>query len=250
MSLHASSRGVGDVEAGGSSRGVGDVGAGGSSSCARMAVQGCFPPCALASFEDMTECGEEGMLLDALVVTAWPLYQVGALLQPAWLRACGLASAHVRSLATQPPFQHRLAALLPDVPGGGGGGGVLLLDLAFKAVGRTWVRLQLLPGSAARAGLKEEPGQGSGAGVGAERPLLGTIRSQLSVFGTAVVVSEWSEGAVLGGWAARARQGGAGQGVPGPGALRVKGVGPLWVLVENARLLDVMTLMLKCCVMS
>ncbi|MEW5302001.1 MAG: hypothetical protein WDW36_004816 [Sanguina aurantia] len=61
------------------------------------------------SIARMLEAGEEGLALDALVMTCGPMGAAGRATRPArLLRLCGMSGREVRHVVTTPPYQHRL----------------------------------------------------------------------------------------------------------------------------------------------
>ncbi|GIL86780.1 hypothetical protein Vretifemale_15013 [Volvox reticuliferus] len=208
-----------------------------------------LPPGYLQVLEELAEGGEEGKLLDAVAVAAWPVAGFCAALKPPVLSRYGLVhDVDVQMTMQQPPYCLRIVCRKRG-PGGGGSGPVLV-DLICQAVGRSYLRVsspmnsssvqqqqQQGPGVDAVGGplerqnltggstVKAESGTaGAGAGPDASSPcqVILTSVQQLAAsrLGNRVHVSVGGRVAVYTGIGQRPAA------VPGPSA-------PLWLLVPQ-----------------
>ncbi|KXZ56932.1 hypothetical protein GPECTOR_1g840 [Gonium pectorale] len=192
-----------------------------------------LPPEYLHVLEDFAEAGEEGKLLDAAAVAAWPLAGFCASLAPPLLARYGLSpELDVRPVLHQPPFCHRIVCRR-RAPGGGSSSGPIMIDLWCQAVGRSYLKVSspspLHPAQQAQAlgAGAEAAGPDGGATAGAAgaacQPTLvlqGVQRLAPERLGGRVHVAVGGRGAVHTGLGQRPVA------APGPGA-------PLWLLVPN-----------------
>ncbi|GLC51001.1 Mediator of RNA polymerase II transcription subunit 14 [Pleodorina starrii] len=217
-----------------------------------LATVGCssghsLPQDFLQSLEDLAEAGEEGKLLDAAVVAAWPVAGFCAALRPAVLSRHGLLpDTDVRLTTQQPPYCLRIVCRRR---GPGGAGSNVLIDLICQAVGRSYLRVsaplpsgtsaaqqaqgvdaavggglerQSMTGGSLSASIKAESGSvGAGGPEGPSQAVLQAVQQLAAArLGERVHVSVGGRAAVYTGLGHRPAA------VPGPGA-------PLWLLVPQ-----------------
>ncbi|KAG2487902.1 hypothetical protein HYH03_013482 [Edaphochlamys debaryana] len=174
----------------------------------------CLPSDYLHVLEEYAEAGEEGKLLDALAVAAWPMAGFCSALRPAVLTRHGLvADVDVRHVHNQPPYCHRIVCRR-RAPGGGHSH--VLVDLMSQAVGRSYLKISVPspPGAAAAPDAADDAG-------GSHSAVLQSVQQLASArLGTGVHVTVGGSTAVYRGLGQRPAA------LPGLGA-------PLWLLVPN-----------------
>ncbi|DBA82278.1 TPA: hypothetical protein ACH3X2_000546 [Trebouxia sp. C0005] len=93
-----------------------------------------LPHAVLESFQNMAELEEEGLLLDALAITAQPLAIVANAISPEQCRAFGLQSSQLTVVCKKPPYQLQLRVQQVQRP-------TLVLSLRFLKGSVTFVGL-------------------------------------------------------------------------------------------------------------
>ncbi|GLI69805.1 hypothetical protein VaNZ11_014506 [Volvox africanus] len=94
----------------------------------------------LQVLEELAEAGEEGELLDAVAVAAWPVSGFCAALRPPVLSRYGLVpDVDVQMTMQQPPYCLRIVCRKRGLAVGGSG--PVLVDLICQAVGRSYLRV-------------------------------------------------------------------------------------------------------------
>ncbi|KAG1659811.1 hypothetical protein FOA52_002148 [Chlamydomonas sp. UWO 241] len=222
----------------------GDGSGGGGSAAAT--IRGLLPPDVRAALADMAGLGNEGLLLDALVLTAWPMMQLQSLTLPPPLpptlsaqRAAGpgpgsgmgaergaVFGERLVLLPTCPPFEQRVVCPIGSGwwgPAGTAAGAPgqppqqlaasapthLVLDVSCTAAAKTWLKLSAVCGG----GVSSTSGsEGAGSSSSAT---LSAVQRALAGEDVDVVACVGVKPGGGGGW---------------------KGHGPMWMLVDNQHL--------------
>ncbi|GIL51559.1 hypothetical protein Vafri_7499 [Volvox africanus] len=130
-----------------------------------------LPPGYLQVLEELAEAGEEGKLLDAVAVAAWPISGFCAALRPPVLARYGLVpDVDVQMTMQQPPYCLRIVCRKRGL--GVGGSGPVLVDLICQAVGRSYLRVSSPVNSSSAHQQQQAQAQAQAQGVEAAGGLL------------------------------------------------------------------------------